>query len=355
MSCPHWTRSLWTRASTPATSTTITVAFTRGGSSRWRWSHQCFRPPCPARKRVTHASRETECVCVFTSVLSFTFSHFLCAFWLSKEQSNSWGGRTGGGGAGSALRRFVRVTSGFLVSHRQLFRCQRLEKPHTHTHTHTHSGLALVTFLLAASSAADGFSTSTCEKRKEERAEEWKRQGRGAAGSCQPQILGEWSSSIGRPMWQTDWEGFRRAYIPVAAHVRVRGCWWNLSDVVFWNEVTLCPRNESFSNRPATRLRCIMGAWPVIKKICHRFLFSTTEFPASCLVKLLKIFRGFIYWLPAALLILAPSPQHSSPSPLSYLFFFPPLVGSQVIRRLIPTFLLKHKLGEIGNWVWNSG
>lgn len=32
----------------------------------------------------THTSRETECVCmcvcVFTSVLSFTFSHFLCAF-----------------------------------------------------------------------------------------------------------------------------------------------------------------------------------------------------------------------------------------------------------------------------------
>lgn len=58
----------------------------------------------------------------------------------------------------------------------------------------------------------------------------------------------------------------------------------------------------------------------------------------SCVVPVeaqMKIFRGFISWLPAALLALAPPPQHSSPSSLfsfPSFSFSPPLVGSQVIR-----------------------
>lgn len=91
------------------------------------------------------------------------------------------------------------------------------------------------------------------------------------------------------------------------------------------------------SNKPVMRLHCTLGIWPIINNIRHRFIFNTTEFPVSCLLKLMKTFRGFIYWLPGALLILAPPPQHSSPSlSLSCLFFiFSPtcwIPGDQVFN-----------------------
>lgn len=107
----------------------------------------------------------------------------------------------------------------------------------------------------------------------------------------------------------------------------------------------------------------------------------------SCVVPVeaqMKIFRGFISWLPAALLALAPPPQHSSPPPFfsfASFSFSPPLVGTQVIRCFCFSLLhfssiemlfflhqcnkkkwsihhfyfqlYKTEAWENGNWVWN--
>lgn len=114
--------------------------------------------------------------------------------------------------------------------------------------------------------------------------------------------------------------------------------------------------------------------WPQVYFRHHR---------VSCVVSVetqLKIFRGLIYRLPAALWILAPPPQHSSPSSSFFLipadrvfysetlffiasFFFDRGIiffCTGIIKKIarvtvFPPSCTKQKPGKNGNWVWNSG